>query len=112
MNCPETVRRCFDGEQVYYSGHARREMREEELGPITDREVHEAMLSTQVVEEYPEDTPYPSALLFGSSAAGHSAAGRPLHAVCAYDAADDRVIIVTVYEPDPAKWENYRRRKG
>ena len=35
----------------------------------------------------------------------------PIHAVCAYDSEADRVVIVTVYHPDPRRWENYRRRK-
>ena len=30
--------------------------------------------------------------------------------VCAYAPEDDRVIIVTVYEPDPGRWIDLRRR--
>lgn len=43
MNWPEIIRRCFDSEQAFYSGHARREMREEEFGSITDQEIYEAI---------------------------------------------------------------------
>jgi hypothetical protein len=30
--------------------------------------------------------------------------------VCAYSPEDDRAIIVTVYEPDPGRWIDLRRR--
>lgn len=106
MHWPETIRRCFATERVLYSGHARREMRDEEFGPITDREVEEALQNGEVIEMYPDDTPYPSVLIFGTTRAV-----RPLHMVCAYDADTDRAVIVTVYQPDPDRWEDYRRRK-
>ena len=106
MNWPEIVYRCFDADRVVYSSHAKREMREEEFGAITDQEVYEAIQSGAVIEMYPDDKPYPSALLFGTTASS-----RPLHAVYAYDSDHDQVIVVTVYQPDPARWEDYRRRK-
>ena len=106
MDWPETIRRCFDLERVLYSGHARREMREEEFGPITDQELYEAICRGEVIESYPADTPYPSVLIFGTTNVS-----RPLHAVCAYDNENDQAVIVTVYHPDPKRWEDYRRRK-
>jgi hypothetical protein len=81
-------------------------MQEEEFGLITDQEVYEAICTGEVIETYPDDTPYPSVLLFGMTATK-----RPLHTVCAYDDEADRVVIVTVYQPDPRRWEDYRRRK-
>jgi len=81
-------------------------MREEESSPITDQEVYEAICSGEVVETYLDDTPYPSVLIFG-----RTRADRPLHAVCAYDSRDNRVVVVTAYQPDPKRWEDYRRRR-
>jgi hypothetical protein len=106
MNWPEAIRRCFDADQVLYSGHARREMRFEEFGPILDQEVYEAICNGEVIESYPDDTPYPSVLIFG-----RTSAQRPLHAVCAYRQEDDWAVIITVYQPDPNRWHDYRRRK-
>lgn len=106
MNWPETIRHCFESDRVLYSGHARREMREEEFGPIGDQELYEAVCTGEVIESYPDDTPYPSVLLFGTTKAS-----RPLHAVCAYAREGDQVAIVTVYQPDPKRWEDHRRRK-
>ena len=37
---------------------------------------------------------------------------RPLHVVAAYNARDDEHIVITVYEPDAAQWDDgFRRRK-
>ena len=105
MDWPKIVRRCFESDRVYYSGHARREMRAEEFGPIADQEVFEAIGTAEVVEVYPEDRPFPSALLLG-----WTTTKRPLHVVCAYDEAEDHTVIVTVYQPDPTRWEEFRRR--
>lgn len=81
-------------------------MREEECGPITDQELYEAICRGEVIEMYPDDTPYPSVLIFG-----RTHVDRPLHTVCAYDSDDDRAVVITVYQPDPQRWEDYRRRK-
>lgn len=100
------VRECFTQDAVLYTGHARREMLTEEFGPIADEEIGEAMESSELLEEYLDDTPYPSCLLLGVTIAG-----RPLHLVAAYDISASRSIVVTVYQPDPAQWEDDRRRK-
>ncbi len=45
------------------------------------------------------------------STLGTTAIGRPLHTVCAYNSEDDQAVVVTVYQPAPDRWEDYRRRK-
>ena len=58
------------------------------------------------VAAYPDDTPYPSRLVLAWRG------DKPLHVVAAYNAQDDEQIVITVYEPDPALWEDgFRRRK-
>ena len=81
-------------------------MRVEEFGPITAQELYEAICGGEVIETYPDDKPYPSALIFG-----RTHANRPLHVVCASDSEGNRAVIVTVYQPAPQRWEDYRRRK-
>jgi hypothetical protein len=106
MDWPGVIRRCFDEDRVLYTAHARREMRQEEFGPISDAEVYDAVCNADVIETYPDDKPYPSVLLFGQTNRS-----RPLHVVCAFDAESEQAIIVTTYEPDPDLWYDYRRRK-
>ncbi len=90
-----------------FTEHARKEMEEEPLGRISVAELRHALSSGEIIEEYPDDTPYPSALILG-----RTAANRPLHVVCAPVLAEQRLIIITTYEPDPARWEaDYKRRQ-
>jgi len=73
---------------------------------ITEDDVRDVLSTGEVIEDYPGDTPYPSALRLGWRGA------RPLHVVAAYNAADDELIVITVYEPDLSQWEaDFRRRK-
>lgn len=59
-----------------------------------------------MIENYPDDTPYPSKLMLGWV---HN---RPIHVVVA-DAGDESLwVVVTAYEPDANLWEDdFRRRK-
>jgi hypothetical protein len=75
----ETILRCIRLEQFLYSKHARDEMELEELGEIREEEVFEALLEGKIIEEYPDDEPYPSCLIYG-----RTSRNRPLHVVCAY----------------------------
>ena len=102
----ETIRNCFDISKVLYSSHAKREMQIDKFGSIKDYEVCEAIHDGKIIEEYPNDKPYPSILIFGETNSK-----RPLHIVCAYDNEDCQTIIVTVYQPDPNLWVNYQRRE-
>lgn len=77
----------------------------EERGTIREQEVFEAVTTGEIIESYEDDKPYPSMLLFGKTLGE-----RPLHVVCAYASEEDQVIVITVYEPDPNRWEDFRRR--
>jgi hypothetical protein len=100
------IKDCFHRNAVLYTGHARREMQREEFGAISEQEVFEAVLSGEMIEDYPDDTPYQSALIFGTTDAH-----RPVHLVCAYAQEEQQVIVIPVYHPDPQRWDDYRRRK-
>jgi hypothetical protein len=74
---------------------------------IAEADVHKVLAEGEEIAEYPDDKPYPSRLLLGWSGR------RPLHVVAAYNAEEDETIVVTVYEPDPALWEDgFRRRRS
>lgn len=65
---------------------------------ISEDDVKCVLNTGQLVEDYPDDTPYPSRLILGWCGS------RPLHVVAAYNRADDETIVITVYEPDPERW--------
>jgi len=100
------IQECFQNDRAFYSRHARNEMLSEEFGPITDAEVLASIRRAEIIEIYPDDTPYPSALVFG-----FTDSMRPLHIVCAFDATEHLCIVVTVYEPDPKLWVDFKVRK-
>ncbi len=89
--------------KIVYRVHAVSRMFERN---ITEAEVRNALLKGEEIAAYPADLPYPSRLLLGWRG------DRPLHVVVAYNAQDDEHIVITVYEPDPAQWDDgFRRRK-
>jgi hypothetical protein len=69
--------------------------------------VYEASAECTIVEEYPDDRPYPSVLVLG-----RTNEGRPVHVVRAYAPEDDQLIVITVYEPDQNRWDDeFRQRR-
>ena len=106
MDWTKIVPQCFDKDTVYFTSHAKREMASEEFGVISISEVVEAAKSVKLLEEYPEDTPYPSALLLG-----FTLTERPIHLVCAFDEDGSLLIVITIYHPDPERWIKNMERK-
>ncbi|MFQ5853707.1 MAG: DUF4258 domain-containing protein [Candidatus Binatia bacterium] len=73
---------------------------------IGEEDVRQALSTGETIEEYPDDTPYPSRLILGRHGS------RPLHVVVADNTDTQENIVITVYEPDPSEWEqDFKRRK-
>jgi hypothetical protein len=88
---------------IYYSRHAFERMFERTIAPNVIRDV---VAKGEIIATYPEDQPYPSALILGFDQA------RPIHVVVARNAATSECIVVTVYVPDPALWdETFKQRR-
>ncbi len=88
---------------LVFSTHALRRMAERQI--VVD-EVESLLAVGEVIERYPDDKPYPSRLMLGWRGS------RPIHVVIAENAADNEIIVITVYEPDAEQWdESFRRRK-
>ena len=67
---------------------------------ISEEEVRFVVEKGEVIENYENDTPYPSKLISGQFGL------KNLHVVAAVNDADKEIIIITVYEPDPHLWDN------
>ena len=76
------------------------------LRSIGVHEVREAVASGEVIEDYPTDKYGPSCLIFG-----RTSTGRPLHVQCSYPSRP-LVKVITLYEPDPDLWVDFRTRKS
>jgi hypothetical protein len=73
---------------------------------IDDADVRSVLQAGEVIEDYPEDIPYPSQLILGWVGV------RPLHVVVARNAKDREAIVITAYQPDLALWEpGFRKRR-
>lgn len=99
----EVLRRYCEAEQIIYSKHFMDRCRERNIR-LNDAEA--VILSGEIIEEYPDDYPYPSCLIFGLDSGYNS-----LHVVCAQG--EGRLYMISAYRPSPEKWEpDMRTRKG
>ena len=86
----------MDSEHLVFRVHAIQRMFEREISREDMRQVLE---TGTIIESYPDDEPYPSRLVLGWSGV------RPIHVVVADNRDEDEIIVITVYEPDPGRWE-------
>lgn len=98
----EDIRQKFQRQEYEYSLHA---VDQSILKHITRQEVEEAVANGQIIEDYPTDKYGPSCLIFGLTADT-----RPLHIQCTYPTRP-KVKIITVYEPDPTEWIDFKIRR-
>ena len=98
----DEIRRRVAGGDFEFSQHA---VDQAIIRHISVQELREAIARGDVIEVYPEDKYGPSCLIFGMTSIG-----RPLHVQCS-DPSRPIVKIITVYEPDPALWIEFRVRR-
>ncbi len=67
---------------------------------ISKSDLFELIQEGEEIEDYPNDFPYPSKLVF------KLVNGRAIHSVVAMDFESKTLIIVTVYEPDQNHFES------
>lgn len=97
----EYLRTKFKKEEFRFSSHAEDERRAD---LITFQEALEAGATCEIIENYPDDPRGPSCLILGFTQKGD-----PIHIVCAeFD--QPKILLVTIYRPDPRKWINFRIR--
>jgi hypothetical protein len=73
---------------------------------IKEHEVESIIKNGEMIEQYPDDKPFPSQLIFATIS------GRPVHLVLGFDEKTSACYVVTAYEPHPDKFENdFKTRK-
>ena len=80
------------------------------LQRMFERQIERSMVESVIqsgttIESYPEDTPYPSRLVLGWDR------DRPVHVVVADNLQDEETIVITVYQPDPMRWDSSFSRR-
>ena len=75
------------------------------LRNITVQELREAIAEGEVIEDYPKDKYGPSCLIFG-----RTKSDRAIHIQCSYPSREI-IKIITLYQPDPEQWIDYKVRR-
>lgn len=93
----------FSKYDIKYRLHATQRMFQRD---ITEADIELLVKEGEIIESYSVDFPLPSILINGVSSEN-----RPLHLVAGINSADNLIVIITVYEPDPLIWsDNFTRR--
>jgi len=98
----EEIRNKIVQNQFEFSQHA---LNQSIVRHIGVQELREAMANGQIIEDYPDDKYGPSCLILG-----FTVAARPLHVQCSYPSRP-LVKIITLYEPNPELWINFKVRR-
>ncbi len=88
---------------IIFRAHAVRRMFERRIGV---EDVRHILYEGEVIESYPDDTPFPSRLILGWLD------NRPVHVVAADNNEENETVVITTYEPETRLWSrDFRRRK-
>ncbi|MBF0229810.1 MAG: DUF4258 domain-containing protein [Desulfamplus sp.] len=99
----EMLNQHFDDYQIEYRIHASKRMFQRD---INENDVEKVLKDGNIIEQYDDDFPFPSVLINGIGVANTS-----LHVVAAINADELKLVIITVYKPDPLKWaDKFSRR--
>ncbi len=103
MSMLEEIQSKIQQRQYEFSKHA---VDQSIIRDISVAEVEEAISGRiEGVEDYPDDKYGPSCLILG-----FTRTGRPLHLQCSYPSRP-LIKVITLYEPDPDLWVDFRIRK-
>ena len=93
----------MDCSEILFSRHALRRMFQRGVGIS---EVTRIVREGEVIEEYPDDEPWPEVVLLGE------VANLALHVVVGREPVTLRCVTITVYWPDLDRWdERFRHRR-
>lgn len=98
----EDIRHKIAQDQFEFSRHA---VDQSIIRRISVQELREAVATGEIIEDYPDDKYGPSCLILG-----FTLANRPIHIQCSYPSRP-LIKIITLYEPDPTRWIDFKIRK-
>lgn len=96
----ERIKRFVEEDNFVISNHARVRMFQRN---VSTNNIKRIIMNGEIIEEYIDDGPCPSALIFGFLE------NIPYHVVVAE--CEDHVRVVTIYRPEEDKWIKYRIRR-
>jgi hypothetical protein len=73
---------------------------------INEEDVRHVLATGEIIESYPDASPYPSFLVLGLCGS------RTIRVVAVDNHDSQETIVITAYEPDPVRWgPSFRRRR-
>ena len=99
----EKVRAAAAAGRIKWRYHALQRARQR---GITRQQAKEVIQIGEIIEEHPDEEPFPKCLLMAEIQPG-----KPLYVSLVYDEAEDYVYILTVHWLDPNKWDDPWTRK-
>ena len=97
----EGIRILASERRIQWTNHCAKQMVERD---ISRKDVIHCIMEGEIIEDYPNDFPYPSCLIFG-----HSEDGRTIHVVVGSDGKG--LYIITAYIPNIIKFESDLRTR-
>lgn len=85
----------YKADRVFVTAHAAERFRQR---GIKSKDIRRAVQTGEIIEQYPDDYPYPSCLILGNTLDN-----KPIHVVMSDEGSASRII--TAYFPDENKWE-------
>lgn len=99
----ELIAKIIEKGRIHWQRHALERMMERD---IFREDVKQVLLNGEIIEEYTDDQPFPSFLVFGITD------NKPLHVVAALDKNNGWCYIITAYKPDLLHFEiDFKTRK-
>lgn len=90
------VKNLYEQGMIRWSTHCIERMQERD---ITRADVKNCIMQGEIIENYPDDFPHPSCLIFG-----YTVNNKVIHAVVGCDG--EQIWIITVYIPNTDKFED------
>ncbi len=99
----DSLRQHYQNDAVFITEHAAERSRQR---GIFSRDIRNAVVTGEIIEQYPDDFPFPSCLILGKDMAGNVT-----HTCMSEEGTASRII--TAYYPDREKWSaDFKTRKG
>ena len=96
------LRKHYQDDVVFITEHAAERSRQR---GILSKDIRNAVENGEIIEQYPDDFPFPSCLILGKDLAGNC-----IHVCMSEEGTASRII--TAYRPDPEKWsDDFRTRR-
>lgn len=103
MATTDEIRRKIAEDRFEFSRHA---ADQSILRRISVQEIREVLASGEIIEDYPDDKYGPSCLIMG-----FTSGRKALHIQCSHPSRT-LVKIITLYEPDPGSWIDFKVRRA